>query len=102
MGTIAVEEGELGGLLRPHLSSPFVFLETVSPDRENKNSFLFNDFKEILTFGRDDDIEMFFRKAEDFLKKGYWLSGYFSYEFGYWLEPALYHLRQKTGFPLVW
>ena len=102
MGTIAVEEGELGGLLRPHLSSPFVFLETVSPDRENKTSFLFTGFKEIFVFNRGDDVEKFFREAENFLKKGYWLCGYFSYEFGYWLEPALYHLRQKTGFPLVW
>lgn len=89
-------------LLRPYLSSPFVFLETASFDKENKASFLFTDFKKILTFNHGDDIEAFFGKAESFLKKGYWLSGYFSYEFGYYLEPALYHLKQKSGFPLVW
>jgi len=113
MDTIALEEGELEGLLRPYLSSPFVFLETVLPDRappftrkgrdrENQASFLFTDFEDILVFNPGDDAGKFFREAENFLKKGYWLSGYFSYEFGYWLEPALYHLRQKTGFPLVW
>lgn len=102
MGTIAFEEGEIGGLLRPHLSSPFVFLETAAPERENKSSFLFTGFKDILVFNRGDDVEEFFRKAEDFLKNGRWLSGYFSYEFGYWLEPALYHLRQNSGLPLVW
>lgn len=102
MAVAVFSEGELERLLRPHLSSPFVFLETVSPDRENKTSFLFTDFKEMLVFNRGDDVEKFFREAENFLKKGCWLSGYFSYEFGYWLEPALYHLRQKTGLPLVW
>ncbi len=102
MVVTAVSEGELEELIRPLLSSPFVFLETAAPDRENKASFLFTGFKDILVFNRGDDVEEFFRKAENFLKNGCWLSGYFSYEFGYWLEPALYHLRQKTGLPLVW
>lgn len=99
---MALSEGELEKLLRPYLSSPFVFLETASPDKDNKVSFLFTGFKEILVFSHGDDVEEFFRKVENFLKKGCWLAGYFSYEFGYWLEPALYHLRQKTGFPLAW
>jgi para-aminobenzoate synthetase/4-amino-4-deoxychorismate lyase len=102
MGTIAFSEGELERLLRPHLSSPFVFLDAASPDKENKTSFLFTGFREMFVFNRGDDVDKFFRKAEGLLRKGYWLSGYFSYEFGYWLEPALYHLRQKAGTPLVW
>ncbi len=102
MVIFSLSEGDLKNLLKPRLSAPFVFLETASFDKENKTSFLFTDFKKILTFNHGDDIEAFFGKAESFLRKGYWLSGYFSYEFGYYLEPALYHLRQKSGFPLAW
>ncbi len=84
-----------------YLSSPFVFLDTALPDEEN-NSFLFKNFEDILTFNCNDDLDMFFKKAEGYLKKGYWLSGYFNYEFGYFLEPRLYPLRQKSNIPLVW
>lgn len=102
MSVFSLSEGELENLLKTRLSSPFVFLETSSFDKENKSSFLFTDFTEILVFNHNDDVWEFFGKAESYLSKGHWLSGYFSYEFGYYLEPALYHLRRKTDFPLAW
>jgi para-aminobenzoate synthetase / 4-amino-4-deoxychorismate lyase len=102
MGSIVFNECELEELIRPLLLSPFVFLETAAPDKENKASFLFTGFKDTLVFNPGDNVEEFFRRAENFIKNGCWLSGYFSYEFGYWLEPALYHLRQNSGLPLVW
>jgi len=85
-----------------HFDSPFVLLETVSFDKENAASFLFRDFCQILTFHCGDNVELFFKKIENLLNKGYWLCGYFSYEFGYFLEPALYALRPKNNTPLVW
>lgn len=81
---------------------PYVFLETLVFDKENKTSFLFSDFVDVLVFNHGDDPGLFFKKAESYLKKGFWLSGYFSYEFGYFLEPALYHLREYNKEPLAW
>jgi len=77
-------------------------LETVQPDRENQNSYLFKDFKGTLVFRAGDDLGSFFKKAETFLKKGYWLAGYFTYEFGYCLEPALIRFAPKTKDVLAW
>ena len=84
------------------MAKPFIFLETAAPDAENRRSFLFNDFKVTLVFRAGDDPVDFFQKAESFLKKGYWLAGYFSYEFGYWLDEALAPLRRAGDFPLAW
>jgi len=81
---------------------PYVFLETLRFDRENKTSFLFGNFIDLVTFRSGDDLDKFFRKIEGYLNKGYWLSGYFSYEFGYCLEPRLQPLLAKGKQPLVW
>lgn len=93
---------DLRNLIKPYTKNPFVFLETASFDKENKRSFLFTDFSKILTFNYGDNINKFFKEAEGLLAKGYWLCGYFSYEFGYFLEPALHNLIRKFDFPLVW
>lgn len=81
---------------------PFVFLETASFDKDNQSSFLFTDFIEVLTFNSTGDPGRFFKKVQGFLERGFWLCGYFTYEFGYFLEPALYHLREKNKHPLAW
>ncbi|MBU4561567.1 aminodeoxychorismate synthase component I, partial [bacterium] len=40
---------------------------------------------------------------EDYLQMGFWLAGFFSYEFGYFLEPSLSEFRPKhSSSPLVW
>ena len=96
-----LSENQLQKFLKSQIP-PYVFLETISFDKENKNSYLFNDFVDILTFNRSDDLEDFFKRAQSYLDKGYWLCGYFSYELGYFLEPALYPLREKNNLPLIW
>ncbi|MBU2473206.1 MAG: aminodeoxychorismate synthase component I [Candidatus Omnitrophica bacterium] len=83
-------------------SQPYVFLETLRFDQENRSSFLFYDFVDQLKFYPGDNPEKFFKKAEAYLDKGFWLSGYFSYEFGYCLEPALRKLVKKNRQPLAW
>ena len=93
---------DIRGLLNQPLDAPVVFLETASLDKENKESFLFENFHKIITFNSDDDINLFFKRAETYLNKGYWLCGYFSYEFGYFLEPALDKLKTKPKAPLAW
>ncbi|MDD4183455.1 MAG: chorismate-binding protein, partial [Candidatus Omnitrophica bacterium] len=97
-----LHETEILSLLKPHLKKPFVFLETADFDKDNTNSFLFKDFSRILTFNRKGNAEQFLEKAESYLGQGQWLCGFFSYEFGYFLEPALYHLKGKNNFPLAW
>lgn len=81
---------------------PRVFLETALTDKDNRKSFLFTEFKDVITFYHKDNTDKFFKKVEDYLQKGFWVCGYFEYEFGYYLEPALYELRQKSNKPLVW
>jgi len=81
---------------------PYIFLETLTHDKENKNSFFFNNFTDLLIFNYGDDPGLFFKKAQDYLDKGYWLCGYFAYEFGYFLEPALKPLREKNDNSLAW
>ncbi|MDP2924137.1 MAG: aminodeoxychorismate synthase component I [Candidatus Omnitrophota bacterium] len=95
-------ETELKKILSANFSSPLVFLETANFDKENKNSFLFNDFQDILTFKYGDDLDIFFEKVENYLRNGFWLCGYFTYEFGYFLEPALFSLRENNKYPLAW
>ncbi|MCF7876877.1 MAG: aminodeoxychorismate synthase component I [Candidatus Omnitrophica bacterium] len=84
------------------LKPPYVFLDTAKKDGENRKSFLFSDAIDILTFKHNDSTELFFEKIENYLKKGFWLAGYFCYEFGYYLEGALGKLQEKNDFPLAW
>ncbi|MEM7817101.1 MAG: chorismate-binding protein, partial [Candidatus Aenigmatarchaeota archaeon] len=95
-------EKDLQELLSPYLNSYFVFLETAIFDKNNFYSFLFKEPNYILDFNFRDDPQKFFKKIEYFLNKGFWLAGYFTYEFGYFLEPALANLRENYSFPLVW
>lgn len=85
-----------------NLRPPYVFLETLSVTKEERHSFLFSDFKNILTFGPGDNLDLFFRRVENYSRKGYWLAGYFSYEFGYFLEQTHHRLRPRGKTPLVW
>jgi len=85
-----------------NLKQPFVFLETLTKTQEEKSSFIFSEFKDIITFKSGDDLDLFFKKLESYSKKGYWLTGYFSYEFGYFLEEAHKLLRGKNKTLLAW
>ena len=85
-----------------NLKPPYVFLDTMDKAQEEKSSFLFSNFKDVVIFKAGDDLELFFKKLENYSKKGYWLAGYFSYEFGYFLEPAYRLLRVGLKGPLAW
>jgi len=97
-----LHETEVISLLKPHLKKPFIFLETGNFDKDNTSSFLFKDFSKIIAFNYKDNVDKFFEKAEGCLGNNQWLCGFFSYEFGYFLEPALYRLQEKNNFPLAW
>ncbi|MBN3041118.1 MAG: aminodeoxychorismate synthase component I [Candidatus Omnitrophica bacterium] len=81
---------------------PFVFLDTLIFDKRHRHSFLFDDFEDIIEFKSRDDPGVFFQKIEAWLQRGYWLAGFFEYEFGYCLEPALDNLRPKRNKVLAW
>ncbi|MCG2677895.1 chorismate-binding protein, partial [bacterium] len=96
-------EKDLNYLINPHISFPFVFLETTRFSSQNEKSLLFPSFCDFLLFYPGDDLNLFFRKMEDYLQMGFWLAGFFSYEFGYFLEPSLSEFRPKhSSSPLVW
>ncbi|MFH1767690.1 MAG: aminodeoxychorismate synthase component I [Candidatus Omnitrophota bacterium] len=99
----AMREKDLYNILPSNGRQPFVFLETAIFERENKHSIIFDRCEKILTFAAGDDPKVFFKKIDAFLKKGFWLAGYFTYEFGYLLEERLVSCLPKvSGRPLVW
>jgi len=96
-----LDQTEVVSLLKPCLKKPFVFLESANC-RHRAASFLFKDFSKIITFNHEDDVNRFFQDMQSCLCKNQWLCGFFSYEFGYFLEPALFELKGKNSFPLAW
>jgi len=67
----------------------FVFLETTRAGAGEARSLLFRRPRTLLRCASDDDPAAFFARAEDYLAQGFHLAGWFAYEFGYGLEPAL-------------
>ncbi len=84
------------------LKPPYILLDTIRKDKENKKSFLFSDVVKVLKFGPQDSVDSFFKKIENYLDKGLWVAGYFCYEFGYFLEDSLKNLQEKNNAPLAW
>ena len=81
---------------------PFVFLDGSHTGGDDPATLLFSDFEAILVFRHGDDPERFFLAAQAWQQKKRWLCGYFTYEFGYYLDEAQQSLRRPFGFPLVW
>lgn len=81
---------------------PYVLLDACGQTKKESTSYFFCDFERILTFKSSDDPFEFFHKLQNCLDKGYWLSGYITYEMGYYLEPALSYLRKDYDFNLAW
>ncbi len=82
---------------------PFVLLETSRFDKNNKQSLVFNSFVNTVVFRPHDDINDFFDEIDSYRRKGYWLAGYFSYEFGYMLEEKLACcIDDNLSLPLAW
>ncbi|MBU0484925.1 MAG: aminodeoxychorismate synthase component I [Proteobacteria bacterium] len=67
----------------------FVFLETTRATSEDRRSLLFAHEVDRLVCGVEDSPFDFLAKASSYLAKGYYLAGWFSYEFGYFLEDKL-------------
>lgn len=67
----------------------FVFFDTSKPDSLNTRSFLFLDPIERMQFYEGDDETVFLAKIQELQRKGLYMAGWFSYEFGYLLEPSL-------------
>lgn len=89
-------------LLYPCLNEEFVFLDSVFVNNFNQRSFLFTKPFKILTFSYSDDIDNFFLEMEECLRRGFWLAGYFTYEFGYLFEESLKHFLKDTNYILAW
>ncbi len=77
----------------------FVFLESTRVTPENHLSYLFLDPVERLVCNPTDDPSIFFSKAQEKLKQGYFLAGYIGYEFGYMLEPSLANFFRPQSTP---
>ncbi len=73
----------------------FVFLETCRMSGENHRSFLFREPVCLLEYTGAEDIFAFLDQAEAFRVQGYFLAGWFAYEFGYQLEPVLHDLARN-------
>lgn len=67
----------------------FAFFETTRITSEDYRSLLFLNPISYLTCKGGDDPALFLKEAEDYLNNGHYLAGWFSYEFGYLLEPVL-------------
>ncbi len=88
--TAPLSEHELQLLLDAvSLEDSFAFFETTRVTKEQATSLLFRDPVGWLVCHGEDDPALFFKQAKEYLKKGYYLAGWLSYEFGYLLEPAL-------------
>ncbi len=82
---------------------PYVFLETLRFGPYDKRSLLFEYPVEVLLYRPGDQVDRFFARIEQALEQGFWLAGFFSYEFVYWLLPELGPLKRlKLGVPLAW
>jgi para-aminobenzoate synthetase/4-amino-4-deoxychorismate lyase len=82
----------------------FVFLETSRVAGEENTSYLFLNPIKILTAYGLDDLEPLYKSMETAIDRGYYLAGWWAYEWGYALEPKLYHLLDtlRPKAPLVW
>ena len=75
----------------------FVFLDTAKPDSDNATSLLFLGPVSRLQCRSGDDIQLFLAQVESCLAAGYYVAGWFSYEFGYLLEEKLKGLLCREG-----
>ncbi len=83
--------------------SPFVFLEDTYSKTPDSRSFIFSSCKGELTLDSCRGMDSFFERMDNYLKRGFWLAGFFSYEFGYCAQEKLAgYLPDNIGLPLIW
>ena len=75
----------------------------VNAHRIPYRAYIFSNPVETLLLENPEKIPEFFTSIENQIKKGFYLCGFFSYELGYFLEPALipYYKKDEFGFPLA-
>jgi len=74
-----------------------VFLDTAKTDEDNFRSMLFLSPVRRLTYHHGEDISAFLYDIKESREQGFYVAGWFGYEFGYMLEPALKHLFCRSG-----
>lgn len=79
----------------------FVFLETNKPDKENQRSYFFERPVANIVCWDLADVEKCFQKIEQWLKRGFWVAGFVSYEAGYAFEKKFRDFSTR-GWPLLW
>lgn len=72
----------------------YVFLDTSKSDGVNSRSLLFLDPLERLRLYQGEDENVFLERLHKLQRQGYYIAGWFGYEFGYLLEPRL---REKLN-----
>jgi para-aminobenzoate synthetase/4-amino-4-deoxychorismate lyase len=117
-----LSDKQIAGLLA-HLSDHehYLLLDTSKPDRLNRQSLLFIDPIDFLVCRANQDRTPFLRQLESVLARGFFLAGWFAYEFfherrgtvtesspvilaefGIYRRPLLYdHYRQTGSFPVL-
>ncbi|MBN2042070.1 MAG: aminodeoxychorismate synthase component I [Spirochaetes bacterium] len=78
----------------------FFFFETNKFDKDNYRSYYFADPIKIIRLDRPECLPDFFNELSESAKK-YYLAGFFSYELGYLLEPALAY-KTSGSFPFAY
>ncbi len=85
------------------LKGPFVLLESSRKTTEDQKDLLFYELVDELVFAQGDSPQAFFKKIEAALSQGFWLAGFWAYEFGYFLERGLFPYRRcPSKVPLAW
>lgn len=85
-----------------HRQTPYVFLDSSASHGEDPESYVFTSPDDVLVFRTGDDVRDFFRRIDNMQRRGFWLAGFFAYEFGYELERAVVNGRRKSAEPLAW
>lgn len=79
----------------------FVFLDTSRVSEENRCSYLFINPIKWLACENRMQVDAFYDQAIEFCRKGYYLAGWFNYEFGYIHEPRLLKLSESVNGPFA-
>lgn len=79
----------------------FILLDNGLFAKENSQTYIFSNPIAIIKCHQPEKIKATLQKLERFLRAGYYLSGFLSYETGYAFEDKLFPKKQHR-FPLVW
>ncbi|MEW6009367.1 MAG: aminodeoxychorismate synthase component I [Candidatus Omnitrophota bacterium] len=78
-----------------------ILLWTGKPDKENKHSLFFSHPQDIITCFKLEEVNSCFEKIQVYLKKGFFIAGYLTYESGFAFEEIL-RKPIDCHYPLIW